>query len=118
MSKRGGDSTCVRPNKVKKRRGVGSRTIAVPDSDDDPLPMATNDYARVTKTRVGTSGKAERVAMSSVPIHEVERENIDIHVPLEGNIDGSAGVTTEPIIHAVPAKQRKKANDSVSHPGL
>ena len=119
MSKRGGDSTRIRPTKVKKRRGVGSRTIAVPDSDDDDLlPPTTNDYARVTKTRVGTSGKAERVAMSSVPIYEVEKENIDVHALLEGNIDNSTGATAEPIIRTVPAKQRKKANDSVSDPAL
>jgi len=113
MSKRGGDSTRVHATKVKKRRGVGSRTITVLDSDEeDPLPTAASDYARVTKTRVGTSGKAERVAMSSVPIFKVEEVNF--HAPLEANTNGSTDAVAEKIVPVVPAKKRKKANDSVS----
>lgn len=118
MSKRGGELTHVRPTKVKKRRGVGSRTIAVPDSDDDSPPAATNDYAQVTRTRVGTSGKAERVTTSSVPISEVEMEKVDAHTSLDRNTGGSMDASAENDVSAVPAKQRKKANDSVSNPAL
>ena len=113
MSKRGGDSTRIRGTKVKKRKGVGSRTITVLDSDEeDPVLKATNDYARVTKTRVGSSGEAERVATSSIPIFEVEKASI--HAPLEANTNGSADAVAENVVPVVPAKRRKKANDSVS----
>ena len=56
--------------------------------------------------------------MSSVSIYEVEKENNDVHAPLEGNLDDSTGATAEPVVTTVPAKQRKKANDSVSQPVL
>ena len=111
MSKRGGDSTRIRATKVKKRKGVGSRTIVVLDSDEESVPPTANDYARVTKTRVAISGKAERIATSSVPIFEVEKVNA---TPLEPNMDvpGDTGVVdVDPV---VPAKRRKRANDSVS----
>ena len=115
MYKRGGDSTHVRPAKVKKRKGVGSRTINVPDSDEDLPPMTANDYARVTKTCVGTAGKAEKVATRSIPIFEAEK--VGVRAPLEENVDGFVDIT-ENIISVVPARRRKRANDSVSHPSF
>lgn len=115
MSKRREDASRKHTTKVKKRRGVGSRTISVLDSDDeDPLPTTTVDYARVTKTRVGTSGKAEKVATSSVQISDVEKVNA--HAPQETDMDGSADAVTENVVLVVPAKRRKKVNDSVSGP--
>lgn len=112
MSKRKRNSTRPHSTKVKKSQGVGSRTITVPDSDEEELPPATaNHYARVTKTRVASSGKAEKVTTNSVPIFEVEE--VEIHAPLEAYIDIPA--ETENIVHVVPAKKRKKkVNDSVS----
>ena len=113
MSKRKGGS--IRSTKLKKSRGVGSRTINVLDSDEDsPLPVASNDYARVTKTRVGTSGKAEKVSMTSVPILEIEQPSPP--TPLEENAEHSADVIIKNVVPEMPAKQRKKVNDSVSDP--
>ena len=114
MSKRGGDSVRIRTTKVKKRRGVGSRTITVLDSDEeDTLPTYTNEYARVTKTRVGTSGKAKGITVNSVPIFEVET---NIRAPLEVNVDDFTDAVAENSIPLVPTKKskKKKANDSVS----
>jgi hypothetical protein len=112
MSKRGGDSTPS--TKVKKRRGVGSRTITVPDSDEeDPPLMANSEYVRVTKTRVGTSGKAERVSTTSVPILEAEQSNIP--TPLEDDVENPVDVI-EDVVPAVPAKRQRMVNDSVSNP--
>jgi hypothetical protein len=111
MSKR--DSTRVRITKVKKRRGVGSRTITVLDSDEEePLPTTTDEYARVTRTRVTTSGKAERVVTSSVPIFEVDAA--DICTPPEANTTVPVDTVVENLIPVVPAKRREKVNDSVS----
>ena len=110
MSKWQRDSPHIRNTKVKKVRGVGSHVITVLDSDEE-LPLATtNDYARVTKTWVGTFSQAEKVAMSSVPISKVEWVNIcDL---LEAN--SSVDMVTKNVIRVVPVKRWKKANDSVS----
>ena len=76
--------------------------------------MADDEYAQVTKTRVGVSGKAEKVTMSSIPIFEVEQ--LGSPAPLEENADDVVDVADIVIPAAVPAKRRKKANDSVSTP--
>lgn len=108
MSKRG-DPTPIRTAKVKKRKGVGSRTIIVPDSDEEgPTP---NEYAQVTKTRVATSGKAEKVTMTSVPIFEAKQSITQ--VPQEEDAVNPADVTVENVAPAVTAKRRRRANDSV-----
>ena len=52
--------------------------------------------------------------MSGIPISEIKEVNFDVRVPLEENPDGFADGITENIISAVPAKRRKRANDSVS----
>ena len=102
----------MRMSKVKKRRGVGSRVIAILDSDEDsPPPKASNDFARIMKTRVSASAKAEKVSMSSVPIFEEEQLNTP--APVEANVDDSADVVIKNVVPAVPAKRRKRANDSV-----
>ena len=81
MSKRAGGSTRVRATKIKKRKGVGSRTIVVLDSDEDvSLPTAASDYARVMKTRVGASGEAKGFTMGTIPILDVDK--VDISTPL------------------------------------
>ena len=116
MSKREGLAR-THLTRVKKRNGVGSRTITVLDSDEeDPIPAATNEYARMTKTRVSASGKAEKVAMSNIPIFEVEEEWVDILDPLESNTLDSADAVVKNTVPMVPAKQRQRANDSVSYP--
>lgn len=102
----------MRVTKLKKRRGVGSRTITVLDSDEEHLPTITDEYARVTKTRVATSGKAERVVTSNVPIFEVEE--VDIRTPPEADVDVPVDTIVENAAPVVPAKRRKRVNDSVS----
>ena len=118
MPKQGGHLTRIRTTKVKERRGVGSRTITVLDSDkEDPLTITGDKYARVTKTRVTTSGKAEKVSTSNVPISKVEK--VDAHSPLGADTDVPADTVVENTVHAAPAKKRKKrekANDSISGP--
>lgn len=111
MSKRGGDPTCIRTSKIKKRRGVGSRTITVIDSDEDQI--VSKDYARATKTRVAASGRMEGVSISTVPIFEVEQSSTP--VSLEENVVDLVDVVKDSA-PAVPAKQVKRVNDSVSDP--
>ena len=114
MSKQRGDSTRTHATKVKKRKGVGSRKIAVLDSDEeDTFPKVLSEYARVTKTRVTASGKAEKIATSSVPVFETE---LNVHTLPESNIDGLVDTAVENVILAVPRRKREKANDSVSSP--
>ena len=77
---------------------------------------ATDKYVRVTKTRVATSGKAEKVITSNIQISEVEK--VDIHPQLEADT-GIPADTIENIVRVVPAKKQKKqqkANHSVSGP--
>ena len=114
MLKREGDATRIRATKVKKRRGVGSRTITVLDSDEEGLPrMASKEYARMTKTRVGASGKVERVVIGSVAIFEKP----NTPTPVEENAgDPVDVVAVESVVQAVPAKRQKRVNDSVSRP--
>ena len=107
------NSTRIHATKVKKRKGVGSRTITIMDSDEeDPLPTPSNDYARMTKTRVGTSGKVEKVSTNSVRLFEVDQSNPS--ALLEENADDSAGLVVDDVSPMAPAKQRKRVNDSVS----
>ena len=74
--------------------------------------MKTNkEYARVTKTRVGASGQAERVSIGSVPIFEKP----STPAPLEDNMGNPTDVAAvESVAHTVPTKQPKRVNDSVS----
>ena len=94
---------------------MGSRIITVLDFDEeDTIPKAADEYARVTKTQVVTSGKAEKVVTSNIQISEVEK--VDIHPQLEADT-GVPADTVENVVHAVPAKKWKKqqkANNSVS----
>jgi hypothetical protein len=115
MSKRGGDSTHLHISKVKKRRGVGSRSIIVPDSDEEGPPLVANsEYARVMKTRVAVDGTAEKISMKNVPIFE--RPSTPV-LP-EDVIDDSADAIVENVVPVVPAKRHKKVNDSVSDPTI
>lgn len=114
MSKRDREPTRTHPTKVKKRRGVGSRIINVPDSDEEGLSQTAGDeYARLTKTRVAASGEVEQVSVSTFPVLEVERSSTP--TPLEEDGDYAADVEE----NAPPVrkkKRRKKDNDSVSGP--
>lgn len=113
MSKRGGDSTATHATKVKKRKGVGFRTITVPDSDEEDLiPKTSKEYALVTKTRVGASGKADKVSMTSIPIFEVEQSSYSD--PVEENLDDSVNVVKS-VVPKVSTKRQKRVNDSVSY---
>ena len=114
MSKRRGGQIRIHTAKVKKRQGVGSRSITVLDSDEeDPPPTVAGEYAQATKTRVGSSGNVERVAMSTIPFLEVE--DLDVCAPLEVSTDIPVDAIAKNIVFVVPAKKRwKKVNDSVS----
>ena len=117
MAKRHGDSTNGVGASLKKRRGIKVRAIYVPDSDDeDPPPRFDTEYARLLKTRVTTSGKAESVTMKTLPFFEVEDI---VHDSPEPTIDPPAPkdvmVETLPALTAPAKRKRKKANDSVRH---
>ena len=115
MSKRGSDPTRRGKLQIKKRKGVRTQVILVPDSDDESLPPnVTVDYARVVKTRVDLSGKVGAITATSVCLLEVGDASED--PPLEVIVDGPVDAATEVIVPTVPAtrKRRKKANDSVS----
>ena len=114
MSKREGEPTRLPAAKVKKRRGVRSRAITVPDSDEEEsYPTTSNEYAWVTKTRVAAlSGKAESISVGSIPIFEVDQpcEPVLEHE----NPDDFADIDEINVPAAAPSKRRKKVNDSVS----
>jgi hypothetical protein len=112
MAKRHGDSVHGANPKVKKRKGIKVRTISVPDSDDEgPPPNVNAGFARLLKTRVSTSGKAESVTMSSLPLFEVKNSAHDDSEPV---IDDHEAVLVENKIPSKTAKKRrKKVNDSV-----
>ena len=114
MSKWGSDPTHRGKLQIKKRKGVRTQVILVPDSDDESLPPnVTVDYARLVKTRVDLSGKVGTITATSVRLMEVGDAPED--PPLEVIVDGP-DAATEVIVPTVPAtrKRRKKANDSVS----
>ena len=114
MSKREQNPVRISVTKVKRRRGVGSRVITVLDSDEELVPVTRgNEYARVTKTRLGTSGKKGGVSMSSIPIHETQPT---ISTQQEENFDSYEGVDllAGNLAPNVQKKQQKKINDSVS----
>ena len=101
---------------IKKRKGVRTQVILVPDSNDESLLLnVTVDYAQVVKTRVDLSGKVGAITATSVHLLEVGDASED--PLLEVIIDGPVDAATEVIIPTVPATQKrwKKANDSVSH---
>lgn len=113
MAKRHGDSTYGVNTKVKKRKGIKVRTVNVPDSDDEGHSRnVETERARLLKTRVTASGKADSVTMNSLPLFEVESV---VHGGLEPTIDSNEEVMAEntiPVI-ATAKKRRKKMNDSV-----
>ena len=86
------------------------RVITVQDSDK-PIPKAISEYARVTKTQVSTSGKAEKVSTSNILISEAE-EWVDVLDQLE---EDTHNPVIENVAPVAPAKQRQRANDSVSY---
>ena len=115
MSKREGDPTHLPIAKVKKRRGVRSRTITVPDSDEEEShPTTSNEYARVTKTRVTSSGKAEKISMNSIPIFEVDQPSEPVLQDENANDSANIVEINVPRRRTAPLKRRKKVNDSVS----
>jgi hypothetical protein len=99
MSKRGSAPTRIRSTKVKKRKGVGSHTITVLDSNEEDPPAITNKYAQLAKTHVASSGKAEKYMTSTVQI-----SNVEMHTPLEED----AEVVADPVAgYIVPRCQRR-----------
>lgn len=118
MSKRHWDPTYSVKVSVKKRKGVKVRTTAIPDSDDEVPPKVDTEYARLLKTRVAASGKADSVTMSSLPLFELKAtahndEPLDPGLnsqPEEDFVDSERMSPTKPV-----KKPRKKANDSVCY---
>ena len=117
MAKRHGDPAYGVKVKVKKRRGIKVRTVAILDSDDEGTSNVDTEYARLLKTRVAISGKAESVTMNSLPLLEVKNTHNDN--PLEPCLDTQEPyeAVAENTAPSKPAKKkRKKANDSVRSP--
>lgn len=115
MLKRGGDPTHGGNLQIKKHKGVRTRAILVPDSDDETLPSSvTADYARLVKTRVNLSGNAGGITTTSIRLLEVGSAPKDL--PPEVVVDGPVDAATDVVIPIIPAtrKKRQKANDSVS----
>jgi len=115
MSKRGSDSTRRGSLKVKKRKGIRTQAILVPDSDDESLPPnVTTDYARLVKTRVDLSGKVGALTATSIRLLEVDNAPKD--PPPEFVVDDPVDAAPEAIVPIISTTQRKrkKANDSVS----
>ena len=113
MSKRHGDTIHGTSVKVKKRKGIRVRTVTIPDSDDPP-PNVTTEYARLLKTRVTTSGKADSTTMKSLPLFEVN--DIARNDSLESTLDSYDEPVVENTVPSMPTKKRrKKANDSVRY---
>jgi len=115
MSKRRSDSTRGVHVKVKKRKGVKVRIVNVPDSDDEGPSRINTEYARLLKTRVSASGKAESVTMDRLPLPEAKVKRAAQNNPPESTVDGYEEITTGPTIPDAKAKKkRKRLNDSVS----
>ena len=115
MTKRHGDPAYGVKVKVKKRKGIKVHTVAVPDSDDEGPSNVDTKYARLLKTRVTTSGKADSVTMNSFPLLKAKNTTHDDE-PLESclNTQEPDETVTENTVPNKPAKKRrKKANDSV-----
>ena len=111
MTKRYADSTHGVKVKVKKRKGVKVRTVNVLDSDAEDPPDVDAEYARLLKTRVATSGKADSVTMNSLQLFEVKYIP---HNDTEPTIDSYEEVAVENTVpRATTKKPRKKKNDSV-----
>jgi len=113
MAKRHGESTHSVEVKVKRRKGVKVRTVNVPDSDDEaPPPNVDTEYARLLKTRVTASGKADSITMNTLKLTEVR--DATHNGPLEPTPDTCEESIVENAIPSMPAKKRrKKMNDSV-----
>lgn len=118
MTKRHGDPAYGVKVKVKKRKGVKVRTVTILDSDDEGPSNIDTEYARLLKTRVTTSGKADSVTMNSLPLLEVQNTTHN-DMPLAPCPDTQEPDETvaESAVPSKPAKKRrKKANDSVCFP--
>jgi len=119
MTKRHGDPAYGVKVRVKKRKGIKVRTIAIPDSDDEGPSNVNTEYARLLKTRATTSGKADSVTMSSLPLFEVKNTTHEDE-PLEPCLDSEEPDRTvaenTPVASKPAKKRRKKANDSVRCP--
>lgn len=111
MAKRHGDSVHGVNVNIKKRKGIRVRTVTIPDSDDPP-PNVTTEYARLLKTRVAISGKADSVTMNSLPFFEIN--NVAHDNSLEPTLDSYEEAAAENLVPGIPVKKRrKKVNDSV-----
>ena len=114
MTKRHGDPAYGVKVRVKKRKGVKVRTIAIPDSDNEEPSNVDTEYARLLKTRVTTSGKADSVTMNSLPLIEAKNTHNDDSLEPCLNTQESYETVTENMVPSKPAKKKhKKANDSV-----
>ena len=115
MAKRPGDSTHRVSVKVKRRKGVKIRTVTVLDPDKEgPPPNVKVEYARLLKTRVTTSGKADSVTMHTLPLFEA-KEVVHSGSQEPATPSYHEGIIVGDPIPATTAKkrQRKKMNDSV-----
>jgi len=114
MAKRQGGSVHSVGTKSKRRKGIKIRTISIPDSgDEDTPPSNINvEYARLLKTRVATSGKADSVTVNTVPLFETK---VTAHDDLpEPNVDSYEVVPPgNPTPSTKVKKKKKKKNDSV-----
>jgi hypothetical protein len=114
MAKRHGDPIHGAGTKVKKRKGIKIRTVIVPDSDDEgPPPNVDAGYARLLKTRVATSGKAESVTTSSLLLFEDKEIVHNDSEPTTDNPEPLVVENTIPSRRARKQRRRKKGNDSV-----
>ena len=114
MAKRHGDFIHGAGTKVKKRKGIKIRTVIVPDSDDEgPPPNVDAGYARLLKTHVTTSGKAESVTTSSLLLFEDKEIVHNDSEPTTDNPEPLVVENTIPSRRARKQRRRKKGNDSV-----
>jgi len=115
MAKRHGDPAYGVKVGVKKRKGIKVRTVTVPDSDDEGPSNVDTEYARLLKTRVTTSGKADSVTMNSLPLFEIKNTtHSDEPSELCVNSLEPDETVAENTAPSKPAKKRRrKANDSV-----
>ena len=116
MTKRHADPAPGTKARVKKRRGVKVRTVTIPDSDGEDSSNVDTEYARLLRTRVTASGKADSVTMNSLPLFEVKKVADDDNLSDPGLNIQPEEVSVENAVPSKPAKKpRKKANDSVRY---
>lgn len=103
---------------VKKRKGVKTQTLVIPDSDEESSPSSPSnidsDYTRLVMTHVKTSGLVMTVTTSSIPLTEVVDTTDNPTQEVDAGFAGDPTLEDAAPTTQVATRKQTKANDSVS----